>query len=265
MTTFRANGSRLGRPSAPPVLLAALAVAGLASFGCSDSSPPPRTAAVTPVDAATAARLTVRVLYSGTPLPPQQLDMSAIPQCAAAHPDPVFDPVFLVHDGRLANAVVYVEKGLGDRVFAVPTEPVVIDQKGCLYDPRVAAAMVGQPVEFHNADPFAHNVRGRPHAAKAWNFLMSRPDSTRTMSFQEAETGIRIGCDIHPWMIAYLSVFEHPYFAVTPADGTVALPPLPPGDYVVAAWHEALGTVRRSVGLPARGSISVDLAFDPAP
>ena len=156
---------------------------------------------------------------------------------------------------------MYIDKGLGDRAFAPPTQPVVIDQKGCLYDPRVAAAMVGQPVDFHNADPVAHNVHGRPRVGGAWNFLMSRPDSTRTMYFEKPETGIRIGCDIHPWMVAYLSVFDHPYFAVTPADGTAVLRPLPPGDYVVAAWHETLGTIRRPVTLAARESLSVDLNY----
>ena len=97
-----------------------------------------------------------------------------------------------VSNGRLANAVVYIKSGLGDRAFAAPAEPVVIDQKGCLYDPRVVAVMVGQPLQFRNSDQEAHNVHGRPKEVDSWNFLMSRPGSTRDVKFDEPEVGIPV-------------------------------------------------------------------------
>ena len=131
--------------------------------------------------------------------------------------------------GKLAGAVVSIKSGLGDRAFAIPEQPVVIDQKGCLYEPRVSAAMIWQPVEFHNSDREPHNVRGRPQTVEAWNFIISRQGASRTLKFDKPENGIRIGCDIHPWMAAYLSVFEHPYFGVTSNDGTVTLSTVPPG------------------------------------
>jgi hypothetical protein len=72
---------------------------------------------------------------------------------------------------------------------------------------------------------------------------------------------IQVGCDIHPWMRAHIATFEHPYFAVTPPDGRVTLDRVPPGDYVVAVWHERLGTLERSVSVPPRGTLDLTLTY----
>jgi plastocyanin len=161
----------------------------------------------------------------------------------------------------LADAVVYLKSGLGDRAFAAPTQPVTIDQKGCLYEPRIAAVMVGQTLQFRNSDQEAHNVHGRPKEVEGWNFLMSRHNSTRDVSFDKPEVGILVSCDVHPWMRAYVSVFDNPYFAVTPNDGTVALQSVPPGDYVVAVWHATLGTLVKPVTVPPSGTAQVQFTF----
>lgn len=242
----------------PPI---AMAVSLLVSCSNSESGPPKSRRPVTPIDLSTAGSIEVRVAYGG-PLPtPRVINMSGTPACAALHPDPVVERSLVVTDGRLADAVVYITSGFGDRVFAPPTEAVVIDQKGCLYEPHVAAVMVGQPLRFRNSDQEAHNVHGRPKQVDAWNFLMSRPNSTRDVSFDTPEVGIPVSCDVHPWMRAYVSVFDNPCFAVTPADGTVTLRPVPPGDYVVAVWHEGLGTLVHPVSVSARGMASVQFAY----
>jgi plastocyanin len=216
---------------------------------------------VTPVDLSTAGSIQVQVSYSGSPPTPKVVNMSGTPACAALHQEPVLDQSVVVANGRLANAVVYITSGLGERAFAAPAAPVVIDQKGCLYDPHVVGVMVGQPLQFRNSDQEAHNVHGRPKHVEAWNFLMSRPNSARDVTFERPEVGIPVGCDVHPWMRAYVSVFDNPYFAVTPSDGTVTLTPVPPGDYVVAVWHETLGTLVRPVALPASGTATVEFAY----
>jgi plastocyanin len=240
-----------------------LAIAMAVVTGCSKSGSEPAQpkGPVTPVDSATAGSIEVQVSYSGTPPTPTVLNMSSVPACATLHPSPVVEPSLLVADGRLANAVVYIKSGFGERAFTAPTAAVVIDQKGCVYDPHVAAVMVGQPLQYRNSDTEAHNVHGRPRVADAWNFLMSRPNSTRDVTFDKAEVGIPVSCDIHPWMRAYVSVFDNPYFAVTPSDGTVTLRSVPPGDYVIAVWHETLGTLVKPVSLPARGAASVQFVF----
>src|SRR5579862_3895917 len=239
-------------------MAAALAIA----MGCSKSEPAATPKGpVMPVDPTTAGTIDVEVSYSGPPTSPAVINMSSTPACAKLHADPVLDPSLIVADGRLANAVVYIKSGLGDRGFNPPAEPVVIDQRGCLYDPHVAAVMIGQPLQFRNSDSEPHNVHGRPREVDGWNFLMSRPNSTRDVSFDKPEVGIPVSCDVHPWMHAYVSVFDNPYFAVTPPDGRVTLRQVPPGNYVVAAWQESLGTLVQTAAVPASGTAHVQFTF----
>jgi plastocyanin len=244
-----------------PMLALAAAAFLLASCSQSGSGPPTPKGPVTPVDLSTAGSIQVEVTYGGPPPTPAFINMSSTAGCSTLHPDPVPDPTLLVHEGRLANAVVYIKSGFGNRAFASPSEPVVIDQKGCMYDPHVVALMVGQPLQFRNSDSEAHNVHGRPKVVDGWNFLMSRPNSTRDVTFDRPEVGILVSCDVHPWMRSYVSVFDNPYFAVTPKSGSALLKPVPPGNYVVAAWHETLGSVEQPVSLAASGSARVELAF----
>ena len=248
--------STLCRLAAPLAILVALA-----SCSKSGSEAPRSQAAVTPVDPATAGSIQVQVGYNGTAPAAKTINMSGTAACAALHTGPVEEQTVQVANGRLANAVVYIKSGLGNRAFAAPSAPVVIDQKGCLYDPRVVAVMVGQPLQFRNSDQEAHNVHGRPKEVDSWNFLMSRPNSTRDVTFDKPEVGIPVSCDVHPWMRAYVSVFDNPYFAITPSDGTVTLKSVPPGDYVVAVWHETLGTLVKPVTVAPSGSAAVQITY----
>lgn len=232
----------------------------LASCGGS-SGPPAQPTNVTPVDSASAGSIAVRVRFAGQPVSPKEINMRSVGGCAALHTAPVLEQTINVRDGRLADAVVYIKDGLGERAFNYATAPVVIDQKGCLYTPRVAALMVGQPLEFVNSDPEAHNVHGDPSIAKSWNFIMSQQNSKRTVYFDKAEVGVAVRCDIHPWMLAHVSVFTHPYFGITGQDGTVTLAQVPPGKYTIAAWHRELGATEHAVTLEAKGSPTVELTF----
>jgi plastocyanin len=225
------------------------------------SGPPAQPANVTPVDPATAGSITLRVRFTGQVPPPKEINMSAVGACAALHKEPVYDHALRVKNGALAEVVVYLKEGLGDRAFTFPTTPVVIDQKGCLYAPTTVALMTGQPLQFTNSDAEAHNVHGAPNVAKSWNFIMSQQNSSRTIYFDKPEVGIPVRCDIHPWMLAHVSVFTHPYFAVTGDDGTATLQQVPPGKYVVAAWHRELGTSEQTVTLDAKARAAVELSF----
>jgi plastocyanin len=203
----------------------------------------------------------VEVSYAGNVLPPKVLDMRSAAQCAAAHTEPVYDESLSVHDGHLANAVVWIKDGLQKWVFAAPTQSVVIDQKGCLYVPHVAAAMVWQPIQFLNSDREAHNIHGHPQVVATWNFLLGRQGADRTLTFDKPEMGIPVGCDIHPWMRGYVAVLPNPYFGVTSTAGSVTLANVPPGEYVVGVWHETLGTKEQRVTLAPSGSANVQVKF----
>lgn len=241
---------------------AILLAAALFLSSCKDSaSEPPAAVSATPVNPATAGQVSVRVRHTGAVPEPKPINMSSTPACANLHPDPVFDRTLVVTNGNVANAVVWIKTGLEGWVLAPPAAPVKMDQKGCLYVPRVAAAMVGQAVEFVNSDPEAHNVHGRPQVVPAWNFMMSRPGSERTLYFDKPELGIQVGCDIHPWMKAFLCILPNPFFGVSGDDGLVNLTGIPPGEYTIAAWHESLGAAEQQVTVAPKGEVSLELVF----
>jgi len=241
-------------------LLAMAACLLLAACGGTEDAPPAR--APTPLDESTTGTVSGAVRFVGTVPAMQEINFGSFAECAAAHDGPVFVGDLLVHDGAVENAIVWVKSGLEDRVFAVPDTPVEIDQHGCLYVPRVVGVRVGQPVLFHNSDRALHNVHGKPEASSGWNFALPRPGSERTMRIDHAEVPISVRCDLHPWMQAWIGAFEHPYFAVTDADGRFSLERMPPGTYVIAAWHERLGTREAAVTLGPRGAEVVDLVLE---
>lgn len=231
----------------------------VACGGEGDTSPPQPP---TPLDESTTGSVSGTVRFTGTVPPMQEIMFGSFAECASVHDGPVFTNDALVHDGAVENAIVYVKSGLGDRVFAVPDTPVEIDQRGCLYVPRVVGVRVGQPIVYHNSDRALHNVHGKPEASRGWNFALPRPGSERTMRIDHAEVPISVRCDLHPWMQGWIGAFNHPYFAVTGADGRFSLDGMPHGTYVIAAWHERLGTREASVTLAPRGTERVDLVLE---
>jgi len=234
-------------------------VLGLAMASCQQSERPVREP--TPLDLTTVGTITGVVNFEGTAPAQTELQVGSSAECAALYDGPVLAGDVLVADGKVQNAIVYLSQGLGDRVFAVPETPVVIDQRDCLFVPRVAAAQVDQPVRFLNGDMLAHNVHGVPNEARSWNFMLAVKGASREATIEREEPAIEITCDVHPWMKAYLGVFDHPYFAVTGADGRFSLPQVPPGDYTVTVWHERLGSSDAQATLAPNGAQDVTFFF----
>ena len=216
----------------------------------------------TPLDPATTGTITGQIRLAG-PVPEQTtVQLGGWSECAAQHPGglPKTGDV-LVQNGMVQNAVVSIKDGLEERVFAVPTDPVVSDQKGCIFLPRVMAAQVDQPVRFTNSDPSAHNVHGLPDHARQWNFSLSVKGAARTITVDQPEAMIEMKCDIHPWMKAYLGVFDHPYFALSGADGRFTLQNVPAGDYTIEVWHERLASQSQKVSLGAKETKNVEMTL----
>jgi len=224
------------------------------------SGPPARTP--TPLDPATTGVIEGEVRFEGTPPERREVRFGSFAECLAQHEGPVFADDVLVANGRVQNAFVYVADGLGERVFAIPAEPVTIDQHGCLFRPRVAGAQVGQTIAFVNSDPALHNVHGTPRASGGWNFALARRGLVREIRVGAPEVMVGVRCDLHPWMQSWLGVLDHPYFAVTGADGTFALRNVPPGTYTITAWHERFGTRSARVTLGERARAEVAFAYD---
>ncbi len=222
----------------------------------------------TPLDAATTGSIEGHVLFAGTVPPARTIAVTSDPTCAAAHPNGLVIRDVRVTEGRLADTFVAITKGLEDRVFAVPDTPVEIDQRGCWYEPRVAGVQVGQPIRFRSSDDTLHNVHGEPHASSRWNFGLPRRGSERTMTLTGPEIMVPVRCDVHPWMRLDLGVVTHPFFAVTAEDGAFRFTGVPPGQYVVTAWHATLGRQDHPVTLAPQQTATLDLPFEspkPAP
>jgi plastocyanin len=132
----------------------------------------------------------------------------------------------------------------------VPGEPVVLDQKGCRYNPHMLGIMAGQPLKITNTDTADHNIHDMPSNNPPFNESQSPTDKPVIKKFSTPEMMIPVQCNQHPWMRAYINVMSHPYFAVSGPDGTFEIKKLPPGEYTIAAVHEKFGeqTMKVKVG-----------------
>jgi uncharacterized protein (DUF2141 family) len=98
--------------------------------------------------------------------------------------------------------------------------------------------MAGQDLLIKNSDATLHNIHGLPKVNSEFNFAMPKVVKEKALKIAKAENSIKIKCDVHSWMKAYVSVFDHPYFAVTDDSGHYQIDNIPPGDYEVIAWQE---------------------------
>ncbi len=175
-------------------------------------------------------------------------------ECKALHGDTI--QLVKVADGKLEDVFVYVKAGLPSGSYPTPAEPVVFDQKGCEFSPRVFGIMAGQPLALGNSDRLMHNVK-TPEFNQAFPF-----GAKRVMKLGDPAVMDTIKCDVHPWMRAYAGVMEHPYFAVTKADGAFEIKGLVEGEYTIAAWHEKLGT-QEIKAKAAKAPEPVEITFKP--
>ena len=210
----------------------------------------------------TFAEITGTVTFKGDAPEPQQIDMAAVKECAQQHPDGAFDDSILVNDGKLQNVVVSVKEP--PQGGEAPKEPAVLDQKGCQYIPHVIAVMTGQPILVKNSDPFLHNVHSLALDNPAFNFGQPNIDPGKKVDPMKTAERFKIKCDVHPWMSAQVSVFEHPYFAVSKEDGTFTIPGnLPDGEHTLVFWHEKFGEKEQKV-MVAGGKAEANIEFEAA-
>lgn len=214
------------------------------------------------VDAATAAVVTGAITLSGPRPAPAKVDMSEDPACEEAHKKGAYDgPVAVNSNGTLANTFVYIKSGLEGKTFEPAAAPAVIDQNGCWFQPRVLGIQTGQVLKVTNSDPVTHNIHPLAHINREWNHSQGEGDAPLARKFSKREIMIRVKCNIHGWMRAYLGVVDHPYFAVSGRDGRFEIRNLPPGEYTLAAWHETLGEQEQKVVVPASGRIEATFRF----
>jgi plastocyanin len=244
----------------------------LAIVGCNRAKEEPSTAKTEVrreyyrVDPASAAKLRGTVRFVGRTPPLKVISMDAEEACEKLHNKPVhFASIVSGKEGELANVFVYVKSGLEDKAFEPPKEAVVLDQRGCMFTPRVVALRAGQTLAVKNSDPVSHNIHPMPQNSREWNQQQSpgAPDLMRR--FVRPEVMIPVKCNVHSWMRSYIGVMDHPYFAVTGATGEFEWTALPPGEYTVAAWHEALGELTEKITVAPNAEATLTFIFRQAP
>ena len=154
----------------------------------------------------------------------------------------------------MANVFVWIKRGLGKYRFPPPTKKVQLDQVSCIFIPHVVGVQVNQEFHIRSSDDTIHNYHPLPKFNREKNVAMPFKGHTIVESFSRKELMIPIRCNVHPWMVAYINVVKHPYFAVTPpGDGIATISKLPPGKFTVEAVHETWARSKRgSSSRPAR-------------
>ncbi len=213
--------------------------------------------------AADTASITGTVQFEGTPPKRRKIETDADPVCASMHATKplLTEDVIVNTNGTLRNVFVYVKKGLEGKTFPVPKTPVIIDQKGCDYHPHVFGMMAHQLLLVRNSDDTLHNIHAMPNRNAEFNRGQPAGSVDLKETFSQPEVMVHFKCDVHPWMSAYVGVLDHPFYAVTGDDGTFSLQGLPPGEYVIEAWHEKYGTQDATVKVGAGETKTVSFTF----
>ncbi|MGA2555433.1 MAG: carboxypeptidase regulatory-like domain-containing protein [Verrucomicrobiota bacterium] len=187
---------------------------------------------------APAADVSGKVALQGTP--PKEKVIEFTDQCGPLNPSPVTTRWYEAgKDNGLKNVLVYVSKGCEGKTYPTPSEPVVLDQIKCLYQPYVMAVMVGQTLRIKDSDTAVpmHNVHATSLANPPGFNIPQTPGQVNDKTFANPEVVVKFQCDVHNWMFAYVGVMSNPYFAITGDDGNFKISNLPPGDYTLTAYH----------------------------
>lgn len=176
----------------------------------------------------------------------------------------IVSPLYEVgKDGGLKNVEVFL-KGI-EKGKANPTGEIVLDNHHCMFDPRVQGASVGQKIKIASLDPILHNTHPQIASTNATLYNIALPYKGFSVEKPLPSTPelIRVKCDVHEWMRAWIWLFDHPYYATTDAEGHFKLSDVPPGSYTIVAWHEVMGQEEHPVTVSAGQAATVDFSFVP--
>jgi hypothetical protein len=208
-----------------------------------------------------------KIKFEGTAPHMKPIDMAKEPVCQKEHnPPATIQAVVAGPNNALGNVLVYISKGLpAGKSYPTPSQPVTFDQHGCIYYPHVTALMVNQNFHVTNSDAVAHNVHPLAETNNEWNKSQPPGSGPIDKKFEKPEVVIPVKCNLHPWMRAYVAVFDHPFYAISDANGKFTIKGLPPGHYTITAWQESWGKQTAEVDVPAAGSKALDITFKARP
>ncbi|WP_434047311.1 MULTISPECIES: carboxypeptidase regulatory-like domain-containing protein [Sorangium] len=152
--------------------------------------------------------------------------------------DVVYNAV-VVNDGKLRDTFVRIAVGGVPGNWKAPDAHAVVDQKDCMYEPRIQGVVSDQQVDIKNSDRTLHNVHTYKGSETLFNQAQPRGAEPLTKAWKDGI--IKLTCDIHPWMRGFVVVTDHPFFAVSGDDGAFAIEKVPAGKYKLEAWHPRYG------------------------
>lgn len=225
------------------------------------------TGVLTATSIAYAADITGNITLTGTP--PAEVPITPLmndPTCGPLHKETPTTHFYVVGpNGEFGDVVVSLKDASGNVITGKSTgasQPaVVLDQKGCLYTPQILAIQTGQKLVVRNSDPCIHNVHTTSKVGNTEHNdvqMSGAPDLTYT--FDKPEMFMKFQCDVHPWMFAWVSLFDSPYYAISGADGKFVIKDVPPGTYTVVADHRKLGEKTQTV-VVADKDVAVNFSF----
>jgi plastocyanin len=177
---------------------------------------------------------------------------------------------------NVPNETLIVGAGQGIRYAVVTLEGITkgvavekeavheLDNLGCRFVPHVLASSVGQFVVFKNSDPILHTAHAL-FASGQPQFNVGLYPGRVSRKPLVTPGVVKIICEVHPWMSAYIVVTDHPYYSVTDVYGEYLISDIPAGSYRLKVWHETLGTEEKQVEVKAGGSHNVDFVLSPKP
>jgi hypothetical protein len=218
-----------------------------------------------PTMAADWGSLKGRFIVDGKPAAPPALVVDKDQFCIDKKP--VNEALVIGKDNTLANAVVYLRLPRRGDVAIHPDyedqlkEPVVLDNVGCSFEPRVTLVRVGQTLQVKNSDPTGHNTN---ISLFGFNPVVPANSKIDVKAQKDAPLPTPVRCNIHPFMQAHVLSLKHPYMAVSADDGTFEIKNLPAGKHEIQLWHEVSGYLKdvatKSGKADRQGRVNVTIA-----
>jgi plastocyanin len=187
--------------------------------------------------------------------------MGADPMCSRQYAGRRAVQEFVIRsaDGGLANVLVDLQGTFA--ATAARRDAVTLDQRGCLYAPRVLGMQVGQTLQITNSDTLLHNVHSLSTRGNVFNVSQPQAGMVYRVVLKNPDVIMRVKCDVHSWMTAYIAVEPHPYFAITGDHGAFTIAGVPPGRYTIRTWHERYGQLTQAVAVKAGQTTTIELGY----
>lgn len=210
----------------------------------------------TPGTVSNGGTITGTISFDGTAPVMKVLKIEKDAKVCAVH-DKYKEDVVLSESGGLKNVVVYIE---GIKSGKAWEKKYTLDQNGCRFEPHVVIVGVGQKLNILNSDGILHNIHTFSKLNKSVNKAQPKFKKRISVKFTKAEF-IKLRCDVHAWMLAWIVAAANPYYVTTDDAGNYTLTGVPAGTYTLKFWHETLGEQSTEVTVVAGGSVKADAKF----